>query len=556
MSISRRSFLTISTAVGLSGLYGAYAHVTDAVLTTASIRNGENLTDLGPILPPKNAREIADRWLPSQPWAAHAAYQLRTADGKSYVYYESWERTDSDMAVRLKPFALVWMPDGQDPDEEPIRIISDSAYFRFTSEFSLTGGSPGRVTAGSLEGNVRILGNDGLDVVGKNFVFSESAMRVYSDDHVKFTHGLNHGHALGLQIELIRDTTTDPNDAMAVAGFKSVQLRRNVVMDLMLGEKLPADQEKPGQPRADAKQPTPVTVTSAGSFTFNTQTNIATFEKDVHVLKPVESNGHDTLQCDKLTLFFEPDKRAKQDVAKKTAAKESALTSDGAEREFQGIDDNLTFRRLQADGKDVVLTSGVNKMRAHMGKLEYDAQSRVAVLTGEKPVRVLQETNELTAPKVTFVHDAAGSVDSANCSGPGQLKYHDPQTGEIQLHAKWIKELRKYSEPKSELEIIELEQQAVVRQPGEKSELAAEFIKLWIEPQDKPDGAASSKTGSDSAADPANRVSIDRLHALKKVTMTNPDMIAKTDELQVWFEDADLPPQVSEQNAGTPSGNG
>ncbi|MCH8056934.1 MAG: cytochrome P450 [Proteobacteria bacterium] len=34
--------------------------------------------------------------------------------------------------------------------------------------------------------------------------------------------------------------------------------------------------------------------------------------------------------------------------------------------EFQGIDNNLTFRRLQAEGKDVVLTSGVNKMRAHM----------------------------------------------------------------------------------------------------------------------------------------------------------------------------------------------
>ena len=69
---------------------------------------------------------------------------------------------------------------------------------------------------------------------------------------MKFAHGLHRGQALGLQIELIPDPTADPTDAVAVAGFKSVQLRKNVVMDLMLEEKLATAQEKPRQPHTES----------------------------------------------------------------------------------------------------------------------------------------------------------------------------------------------------------------------------------------------------------------------------------------------------------------
>ena len=83
---------------------------------------------------------MAQRYLASQPWAAEAKYSLRTDE--AFVYFEEWEPLDEDEAVRFTPFAMIWLHKDNKPDEEPVTIISDSAYVKFAnpaSRYALVG---------------------------------------------------------------------------------------------------------------------------------------------------------------------------------------------------------------------------------------------------------------------------------------------------------------------------------------------------------------------------------------------------------------------------------
>ena len=116
----------------------------------------------------------------------------------------------------------------------------------------------------------------------------------------------------------------------------------------------------------------------------------------MRVVKPVEPGVYDKLNCDKLTLTFEPAEqippvaekksggKKNSNDGKKSLAAKTAAPEDKERTGFQGIAGNLEFRRLLAEGKKVVLTSQANDLRADMKKLDYDAETRVAVLSGKK----------------------------------------------------------------------------------------------------------------------------------------------------------------------------
>jgi hypothetical protein len=527
-------FLTLTTAASLSGAYGIYRGVINPLIEGDLPGPGIN-TPNNVVLPqPEESRRIAQRYLASQPWAANAKYQLRTAE--AFVYFEEWERIDDDRAVRFTPFAMVWQQEGADPDEEPISIISQTAYVKFLSTFEITN-NPGRVISAALNGEVTILGADGLEVHGRNFTYSESAMRIWSDNDVRFAQGPHRGEARGVQIELTPHEHLEPNDSIAASGVKSLRLRRDVRMNLVSE---PNEEEV-----AEGKEPTHVTVESDGSFDFFTETNIAIFEKNVRVNRPTSETLSDSLECEKLTLVFEPE-------PEKDAATPPADTPEPAQKpdRFGMVEDNLTFQRMRAEGPDVVLVSQENDLTAHMHSLVYDAQSRVAALTHSEAVNVVQEQNDLHSPEVTLVHDEEGSVTSFVCRGAGQLNHRDPETGELVLAAKWNKQLRKYPEKNTGLEIIELEQQALLKQPAEDSAISAEFIRMWLLPSpetnddntgDNADEEETNPKAKTGLAGRAGNMVPQRALATENVVLLSPELQAKTERLEVWFEDGSLP---------------
>jgi hypothetical protein len=521
-------FLTLSTAVSLSAAYEVYHGVVNPLIDGGLIRTDDGPKDRVVLPQPEESRRIAQRYLPSQPWAANAKYQLRTAE--AFVYFEGWERIDDDRAVRFTPFAMVWQQEGADPGEEPISIISQTAYVKFLSKFEITN-NPGRVISAALEGEVTILGSEGLEIHGRNFTYSESAMRIWSDNDVRFAHGPHRGKARGVQLELIPHDNLGLRDSIAASGVKSVRLRRDVRMNLV--------SEPSVAELAKGKDPTYVTIESDGSFDFFTETNIGVFQNNVVVDRPTSETMSDSLRCEKLTLVFEPE--TKQEIA--TLEPDTPPAAEQSDK-FGMVEGNLTFQRMRAEGADVVLVSQENDLTAHMHALIYDAQSRVAALTHAEAVDVVQEQNDLRSPEVTLVHDEDGKVTSFVCRGAGQLNRRDPKTGDLVLAAKWHKQLRKYPEKNTGLEIIELEQQALLQQPLESSSISAEFIRMWMLPSPKTDDEEQdNKNAKDKnvLGDPSDNLVPQRALATENVVLHSPEMHAKTERLEVWFEEGSLP---------------
>ncbi|MCH7688741.1 MAG: hypothetical protein IH899_19010, partial [Planctomycetes bacterium] len=316
-SLQRRSLQSMLTAAILTAVYGLYSQFVSPLVLPPAPETTTASSQMPVVPQPRKNREIAEQYLQLAPWAAHAKYQLRTEN--AFVYAQTSVPNDAKDAIRFTPFAVVWMQTGKRENEAPYVIISESAYIKFANPIEdLFSSNPGRVIGGTLEGEVKIRGPDGLKIEGEDFWFSEASMSIWCENLVRFELGSHRGSALGLDAELIPDEVARAKDKLAVAGVKSVRLRENVVMDLLFEDdderKNPQRQHELHQTQTaqrtpkEKKEPVKVRIESKGSFTFGVDTHLGTFVNDVRVYRPTEPGKYDILLCDdKLTLIFEPE---------------------------------------------------------------------------------------------------------------------------------------------------------------------------------------------------------------------------------------------------------
>ncbi len=162
-------------------------------------------------------------------------------------------------------------------------------------------------------------------------------------------------------------------------------------------------------------------VDSAGSFNYDVEAHLATFEKNVRVNRPTAKGQSDRLNCDLLTLFFEP-KTAIAGAAPATAGRVQPATNETAQAPPANSQfGNLDFRRLRAEGQVVTVASQRSEMQGRMNELTYDAKDRVIVLRDAKQVSLLQKNNELICPEITAGLDDNNQIERATCRGAGQL---------------------------------------------------------------------------------------------------------------------------------------
>ncbi|MCA9067917.1 MAG: hypothetical protein KDA84_03290, partial [Planctomycetaceae bacterium] len=228
-----------------------------------------------------------------------------------------------------------------------------------------------------------------------------------------------------------------------------------------------------------------------------------------------------------------------------------------------------------------------NDLIAMMHHLDYDAKTRFVKMNSRNAVRVLQKQSEMQCPKIDLTHTEKGDVTHVWARGAGWLQNLDEKTQKIAFAAQWKKELRKSPDPATGLDLIELESEALVRQPEDKFGLAAELIRVWLEPEEQPkpektaqreirlDGQQPTiQTVSANTIEPthqkpmgemgkvevekepndSNRMRPKRLMALKNVAIVSPEMQGQAQQLKVWFEPAPVvaSPQVDDAN-GKPS---
>jgi len=499
---------------------------------------------------------IAKEHLPDQQWARDANVQLR--DGDTLFYYaQSWKQSDEKRSVKFEPLALVWF---QEDAAKPLIIQAESALVTFERDVDLSSPDPGRIVAGELLGDVSIRGADGLAMNGHHFIFSEESESIFSDNPVEFVWQNHCGHSQqGIQIDLIM-ATGGPSNQLAVAGVKEVQLTRNVEMDFLFEQD---------------KELIPLSVRCAGRFMLKllgkidnpTSRSIATFEDKVVVRRATELNTSDVLTCDLLDLHLE-----EATEAEKTARKLDEDATSKSSRISESSKISLNFKRMIAKGHVVKVTSELNEFQAVVGSpnqqqrsmavVHYDAVERRLTLNDFDPnlvkqwkprVRVTQKSGEMDCQQIIVTHHADGRVNELICRGHGWLAYREPGVdggpATDVLLADWKRQLRRFTDSTTGQNVIDLFGEAVVKLPADQSGISANYIKIWTDPLESAGNGPSFLVTKHSQRDSKDKTKKApkprRILAQKEVLLISPQMHGQMEELQVWFEDAAPPRDVS-----------
>lgn len=569
--MSRRTILTLSTAASLYGLYAVYAFLVSPHIAPpfTELPEQQNLSQDQLLSRSSKSQDEADRWLSQFPWVKKAKYEFRP-DKQSYIYTQERDTLPSG-EIRLQPFAMISHRADDPPDRQPITIVSESALITFENGAALlklesglgdpeVKSNPGRIVGAALQGEVQLRGPDNMSMITRDVAFSESAQRLWNDQPVAFTYRQHHGTAHGLEMDLLSGPQkTASRDKPNISGVRTIRLVRDVVMNLVPEQKsAKGSVGKPG-PRTFAqnrdRDGRTVVVTSKGRFEFVVEANVATFQNDVVVRSPTGPDEFDTLRnVDTLTLIFErvasKGKNDQQVAALNTSLStphvEPALPAEGNSGRNKRETGELEFRRLKAEGRPALLSSQKSQLNAKMEEVVYDAANRIIALRDPKQVQAVQKNNELFAPEITLPLGEGGKVLSAVCRGRGSVRTYapelpagEPASGhrEMQFFAEWSQQMRKYPDPDSTLELIELHGDAVLNQP-DKMALRADLVKIWITSEDEKPAAPRDSTGKPSRGGAKPR----RLLALDKVAFVTPQMRGETKQLRVWFEDGKLSP--------------
>ncbi len=535
--MDRRTLLTLSTAACLCATYEAYALFISPLFSPAPDSMGGRMKrsdDQIPYKPPENRRQ-AERFLADQPWASESPYQFRNSGG--FFYFQEWENVeDSGEAsgkVRFHPFAMIWRPNGHDPKTDPYTIFSESAIVEFAEKFDIKKVNVLRVVGGALDGKVRIRGPNGLLIDGKDFIFSDIDKKVWSDHTVSFAQGPHTGRGKGLELDLIRAEGRPGDEKETVTGVQTLRLRKEVKMELV------------SESKSKAKPDETVFVNCQGSFKYDVEINVATFENAVVVNRPTGNAQSDLLKCELLTLYFEPDETPKaEDIeAKPDASQPPPSEPPGT---FGG---KLTFRRLRAEGPVVSVVSQRSDMDARMNELTYDAQARVITLRDARQVRLVQRNNKLLCPEVTAVLDEDGEIERAICRGAGKLfnyandsesKGKRSEKKTVALAAVWQQQLQKIPDPRTGLDLIEFKGRAVLSQAGKMS-LQADLVRIWVTRGASTSSAPAVTDGSTAPTADDRNIQPKQMLALREVAFASPQISGHTERLEVWFEEGSLP---------------
>ncbi len=534
--VSRRLMLTVSTAAGLSGLCAVYAAATRPLLSPPAAVN--------PVFKSAQSKlpgmDRVSSHIPDEEWIKHPGYQIRS--GRTTLCFDHWTPTEEKHAIRMWPFAVLLESEDGRPDRAPVTIVGTAAVIRFQGVFDATGNEdPGRIVGGAVQGDAHVRGPEGLDIVGRNFTFSEDAMRLWSDEDVAFKHGQHRGTGRGLEIELFRVGPPDGFDSIAANGVKTLTLRRNVVFDLAVGGDsaglLGGPNAKPAAPvgpaPSDAAAPAePLHVTSEGPFRFDLLENKAVFQQKVRCERAVAGHKPDTLDCDRLALDFEPSTDEEKAKAAERRAKIAAGTlveDDG----FQMLDGDLALKSLRAEGGLARIASPSSDFEALARTIDHDPATGATTLeSAGELVLTRQGTTRLASPKVEIRQPAGGGPQTVDCIGAGWIRNAD-ETGAPAMAADWTDSLKRVPSADGKSEVITLTGKAAVRQLGQNFRLDGRTIEIHLEPQEKtgprPEGAEAGASLLGGKMEPK------KLVALGEVKLRSPELWADADRLDVNF---------------------
>ena len=577
-------FLTLMTMTALTGLWWLYALIVTPRIAPpilAHTRRAIVDPDEIPIEVTDGSTEDARRYLPDAPWAEQAKVQLRLA--RAAIYSNSSKPIDeSERTYEFRPFAMIMFDQSQSSDDnsaaspkQPVTLIAESGLVQFAAKFDPVTQKPGRVIGGKLEGVVTVAGPDGLTFKGHNVFFNEEVMQILTDEPVEFTYQKHRGNSdHGLRVDLIRaEGPPKPDQLLSVGGFRRVLLRGHVEMDLA------TDRET-------------VHVACDEGFDFNLQSLVASFKINVNVTRPTGPGEAFLLKkCQYLDLILEdgssdahhgsphahdapstPIVRSNANEPSEVQAEQRL--NDSANQVAQnkvgssngqglGNSSSWTLKQFRASSTNrMELESQHDDVTAFMTNLVYDVATQTAVLKDADAVFIRQQKTgtELRCPELTFVQGNAGDILSASGRGKGWIRRGSPDVEQPEFWAQWSSHFRMLQQPGTNLDWLELNGRAIAKQPGKKSGLSGDVIRLCFDRvtsrNSNRETSASNEVGrnataatmrankaavravADTSVDGSSPFRPRQLQAFNNVVVVSPQGKAETKQLHVTFEDA------------------
>ncbi len=231
---------------------------------------------------------------------------------------------------------------------------------------------------------------DDLLITTRDVVLNKN--RAHTPEGVQFRLGRSHGSGRDMEIFLTEEA--GPNGALRTGTLRTLQLNRDVVMHLELGD-------GPLAPGAAGKQnpsDAPIKITCQGPFQYDFVRYAASFRQRVDVVR-LGIGPSDLLNCELLTAFFEHGD-AKSPAAEPPPAPGTSSKTSG-----------LQVRVLEARGDPVTLRSPSRGIYVHCAGLDY-----------------------WPAP--------AGAIGRLTAMGPGVVQGNLPNNPAGKYHAEWSRQFR------------------------------------------------------------------------------------------------------------------
>ena len=167
--------------------------------------------------------------------------------------------------------------------------------------------------------------------------------------------------------------------------------------------------------------------------------------------------------------------------------------------------------------------------------------------------RFWHHEDRLHAPYIQINHDESGQeVTEIWCRGEGGMRHIDEKTHEPDLAAEWKKEMHKYADPKTGLDVVDLEE-AMIEQPKEHSGILADHISLYLIRQIAAQHSARPNTPASAGKRTQAGPQLHHLIAVQRnelVAMVSKQIETESKRLEIWFQDA--PSAASNSDDGRP----
>lgn len=489
-----------------------------------------------PLIEPSLEQKVVARTPEEQVDEARGAVNARQRDVAQFFAADAWElgnpaiwqseqtrllfktiTPQADGTVKLEPCTLLFFPRGSAALRKPVIMrAAEGAIIKFDQPIDLKSVdlSKRELIGGRLPGVIVIHrdatapgADDELHITTRDVEMHKE--RVWTPHPVQFRFGRNHGSGRDMEIQLTADEETEARGGFRAGTMRTLQLKRDVKMQLATSAAA-----RPGAPPAQQPSDPPLDVTCQGMFQFDMQNYGASFHQEVNVLRPNLVGEADQLNCEVLTVLFDP--RAPKPAVAPGAAPPPA---GGAQLS------SLQVRMIQARGNPVTLRSPRQGIYARCRGFDY-----------------------APAP--------GGATGSFLAIGPGIMQRNLPTDPAGRYDAAWAREFR--FEPAGAEHLASLRGAATVRF-AQMGKITADEILAWVSA--KPASASAPVARAPGALPSGEGWQFERVVAQVSpdkttgtqglVVIDSPQLLGTTDRLEAFVER----PMAIGAVAGAPAGN-